>query len=252
MTTTLNTPRRTVLVSGGTRGIGRAIVECLAAGGWNVALSYRSEKALADEIVQTLSERAEPGQQFRTYQVDLSAAAQVRQLPTAVVNDFGGLEGLVNNAGLTDDGAFLSMDPERWQRVLSANFGGTANLTLAAIPHLLAGSNPAVVIVASLAGLSGKEGQVSYATSKGALVGLTQWLGRRFGPEGLRVNAVAPGFIRTEMVDSLEPQMYEHILHGTALGRMGDVEEVARAVSFLLDPGYLQATTLRVDGGFKR
>lgn len=243
---------RTVLVSGGTRGIGRAIVQCLVREGWSVAFTFRSEKAAAERFVDTLSAGAAAGQRIAAYAVDLADADAVRALPQRVVDDFGALDGLVNNAGLTDDGAFLSMEPERWQKVLAANFGGTANLTLAAVPHLLARSDPAVVIVASLAGLAGKEGQVSYATSKGALVGLTQWLGRRFGAQGLRINAVAPGFIRTEMVDALEPQMYEHILHGTALARMGDVDEVARAVAFLLAPGYLQATTLRVDGGFKR
>lgn len=244
--------RRTVLVSGGTRGIGRAIVAQLVDEGWNVAFTYRHEAAKAEALCAELRRRAAPVQQVRAYAIDLADDAAVRALPTQVAGDFGGLDALVNNAGLTDDGAFLTMDPARWQRVLGANFGGTAKLTLAAIPSLLCGRDPAVVMVASLAGLSGKEGQVSYATSKGALVGLTQWLGRRFGPQGLRVNAVAPGFIRTEMVDTLEPQMYEHILQGTALGRMGDANEVARAVAFLLAPGYLQATTLRVDGGFKR
>jgi 3-oxoacyl-[acyl-carrier protein] reductase len=252
MHTTPYPDSRTVLVSGGTRGIGRAIVEHLATLGWNLAFTYRSEAARAQALVHELQARARPGQRIAAYAVDLADDDAVQALPGRVVTDFGGLDALVNNAGLTDDGAFLAMEPARWQRVLRANFGGTARLTLAALRHLLQGREPAVVIVASLAGLSGKEGQVSYATSKGALVGFTQWLGRRYGARGLRVNAIAPGFIRTEMVDALEPQMYEHIVHGTALQRMGEAEEVARAVAFLLAPGYLQSTTLRVDGGFKR
>lgn len=246
------TNRNTVLVTGGTRGIGRAIVTRMVADGWHVAFTYRSEQAAADGLCAELRAEAAPGQQIRAYCVDLGDAQAVCGLPAAVVCDFGRLDGLVNNAGLTDDGAFLSMEPARWQRVLSVNFGGTANLTLAAIPFLLESPDPAVVVVASLAGLTGKEGQVSYATSKGALIGLTQWLGRRFGPQGLRVNAIAPGFIRTEMVAALQPSMYDHILSGTALKRMGEVDEVAGSVAFLLAPGYLQGTTLRVDGGFKR
>lgn len=246
------TNRKTVLVTGGTRGIGRAIVTRLVADGWHAAFTYRTERAAAEGLCAELEAKAAPGQQIRAYHVDLADGEAVRALPAIVAGDFGRLDGLVNNAGLTDDGAFLAMEPARWQRVLSANFGGTTNLTLAAIPLLLESPEPAVVIVASLAGLTGKEGQVSYSASKGALIGLTQWLGRRFGPRGLRVNAVAPGFIRTEMVDALEPSMYEHILAATALKRMGEVEEVARSVAFLLAPGYLQGTTLRVDGGFKR
>lgn len=244
--------RLSVLVSGGTRGIGRAIVERLIDDGFNLAFTFRRSPAHADQVCKELQGRCAADQQVRAFQVDLSDEEAMRALPQQVVEAFGRLDALVNNAGLTDDGAFLAMAPARWERVIEANFGGTATLCLAAIPHLLRGVDPALVIVASLAGLSGKEGQVAYATSKGALIGLTQWLGRRFGRHGLRVNAVAPGFIRTEMVEGLNPSMFEHILQGTALGRMGDAGEIAEAVAFLLRPGYLQASTLRVDGGFKR
>jgi 3-oxoacyl-[acyl-carrier protein] reductase len=244
--------RPCVLVSGGTRGIGRAIVERLIDDRFDVAFTFRSDPARAAQVCEEFRSRCATDQRVQAFQADLADQTAMRALPQQVVDTFGRLDALVNNAGLTDDGAFLAMTPERWERVLAANFCGTGTLCLAAIPHLLRQANPALVVVASLAGLSGKEGQVAYATSKGALVGLTQWLGRRFGSRGLRVNAVAPGFIRTEMVDALEPSMFEHILQGTALGRMGDAGEVADAVSFLLRPGYMQATTLRVDGGFKR
>jgi 3-oxoacyl-[acyl-carrier protein] reductase len=244
--------RPSVLVSGGTRGIGRAIVERLIDDGFNIAFTVRRNSAQADQVCKELQSRCAANQQVRAFQVDLSDEDAMRALPQQVIESLGRLDALVNNAGLTDDGALLTMAPARWERVIEANFGGTATLCLAAIPHLLRGVDPALVIVASLAGLSGKEGQVAYATSKGALIGLTQWLGRRFGGRGLRVNAVAPGFIRTEMVEALNPSMFEHILQGTALGRMGDVGEVAEVVSFLLRPGYLQSSTLRVDGGFKR
>ncbi|MEK6748751.1 MAG: SDR family oxidoreductase [Pseudomonadota bacterium] len=245
--------RKTVLVTGGTRGIGRAIVTKLVSDGWNVGFTYRSEASVADLFLQTLREGImDSEQRVQAFAVDLASEESVRNLPAQVETHFGRLDALVNNAGLTDDGAFLTMDAARWQRVLNANFGGTARLTLAALPALLRQPDPSVVVVASLAGISGKEGQVSYATSKGALVGFTQWLGRRYGEQGLRVNAIAPGFIRTEMVNVLEPEMYDHILAATALKRMGEVAEVASAVVFLLSPGYLQGSTLRIDGGFKR
>ena len=248
----MSSERKTVLVTGGTRGIGRAIVLRLSDEGWNVAFTYRNKPALAEEFACELRASARPGQQIRSYFADLSDDETGTRLPLQVESDFGRLDALVNNAGITDDGAFLAMAPARWQHVLETNFSGTARLCLAAIPVLLRQAAPCIVNVASLAGLSGKEGQVSYATSKGAIVGLTQWLGRRYGKEGLRVNAVAPGFIRTEMVDALEPEMFEHILDGTALKRMGEADEVASAVSFLLHAGYVQSTALRVDGGFKR
>lgn len=244
--------RKTVLITGGTRGIGRAIVSRLASEGWNVAFTYRNNPGMAEEFVSALQDKAAPGQHILAYFADLSSEDTAARLPLQAESDFGRLDALVNNAGITDDGAFLAMTPARWQHVLATNFSGTARMCLAAIPVLLRQSSPCIVNVASLAGLTGKEGQVSYATSKGAIVGLTQWLGRRYGKQGLRINTVAPGFIRTEMVDALEPEMFEHILAGTALKRMGEADEVASAVSFLLHAGYLQSTALRIDGGFKR
>ncbi len=248
-----NAHRPCALVTGGTRGIGRAIVNRLFSEGFDIAFTFRSNPDQAAEVrAQQLALRSAPGQQIEAFQLDLANHGEASTLPQKVVDQLGRLDVLVNNAGLTDDGAFLAMDSERWERLLSSNFGGTAALSLGAIPHLLRGSNPAIVTIASLAGVVGKEGQVAYATTKGALIGLTKLLGRQFGPRGLRVNAIAPGFIRTEMVDGLEPSTFEHILHGTATGRMGDTTEIAEAVSFLLRPSYLQGTTLRADGGFMR
>jgi len=242
---------RTVLVTGGTRGIGLAIVQRCLRDGWNVAFTWRADEPRARLLECELGANLAPGR-VRAYPLDLADDAAVQALPAQVAGDFGGLDALVNNAGLTDDGAFLTLARDRWQRVLGTNFRGTATLSLACLPLLQRAPAAALVIVASLAGIAGKEGQVAYATSKGALVGLTKWLGRQHGASGLRVNAVAPGFVRTDMVAGLEPAMYEHILQGTALHRMGEPAEVADAVAFLLEGGYLQATTLRVDGGFLR
>lgn len=241
--------KKTILVTGGTRGIGRAIVRRLAHDRLALAVAYRGDQRAAHE---TAEEIISVGGDIRLYQVDLADRQQVGALPTRVANDFGGLDGLVNNAGFTDDGAFLAMDASRYERVLKTNLFGTMRLTAAAMPYLLNGKEPAIVNLASLAGVVGKEGQVAYATTKGGLIGFTQWLGRKYGSKGVRINAIAPGFIRTNMVTELSPSMYEHIIDGTALQRMGEPEEVADAVAFLLAPGYLHATTLRFDGGFKR
>ncbi len=242
---------RTVLVTGGTRGIGRAIVQRCLRDGWNVAFTWRTDEPRARSLVGELGAGLDPGR-LRTYPLDLADDAAAQALAAQVAQDFGRLDALVNNAGLTDDGAFLTLGRERWQRVLATNFRGTATLCLACLPLLQRAPAASLVIVASLAGVTGKEGQVAYATSKGALIGLTKWLGRQHGASGLRVNAIAPGFVRTDMVAGLEPAMYEHILQGTALRRIGEPTEIADAVAFLLQGSYLQATTLRLDGGFLR
>lgn len=243
---------KAALVTGGSRGIGSAIVRRLVREGWHVGFTYHHHETVAQNLVAELRNTIHPQQEIRAYRADLIDENTISRLPEKMIADFGRLDALVNNAGITDDGAFLTMDSTRWQRVLHTNFTGTACLCLAAIPALLRQTHSAIVMMASLAGVTGKEGQVSYATSKGALIGLTQYLGRRYGVNGLRVNAIAPGFVRTAMLDALAPEMIQHIIAGTALQRMGEAYEIAAVVQFLLEPGYLQSTTLKVDGGFKR
>jgi 3-oxoacyl-[acyl-carrier protein] reductase len=240
---------RTVLVTGGARGIGLAITRRLALAGHRVAITYRADREAAEKVSADLSAQGVDNDIFRA---DLTDPAQARALPGQVFERFGALDALVNNAGMTDDASFLTMERERYHNVLRTNLFGAVHLTGAAIPYLLKSSGPAIVMVASLGGVFGKEGQVAYATSKGALIGFTQWLGRKYSGAGIAVNAVAPGFIQTEMIAGLEPKMLDHIVGGAALRRIGQAEEVAEAVHFLLAPGYIQSTTLRVDGGFNR
>lgn len=240
---------KVVLVTGGARGIGRAITRRLARAGYRVAVSFRADHDAAAQLSEDLSAQGVAHEIFRA---DLSDPEQARALPRRVDARLGGLDALVSNAGITDDGPFINMQSERYRQVLRVNLFGAMRVAGAALPYLLQAAEPAVVMVASLGGVVGKEGQVAYTASKGGLIGFTQWLGREYSRAGLRVNAVAPGFIQTDMTAGLEPKMVEHILQGTALGRVGEAEEVAEAVHFLLQPGYLQSTTLRVDGGFNR
>ncbi|HEV7372738.1 SDR family NAD(P)-dependent oxidoreductase [Arenibaculum sp.] len=240
---------KTILVTGGARGIGLAVTRRLAAAGHRVAVSYRADGEAARSVRAELRAR---GAEIEIFQSDLADPKDARALPGRVGERFGGLDVLVNNAGMTDDASFLMMERARYREVLGTNLFGTMLLTGAALPLLLKADAPAIVIVASLGGVVGKEGQVAYATSKGALIGFTQWLARKYSSAGIAVNAVAPGFIRTGMTADLEPKMVDHVVGGTALRRVGRAEEVAEAVHFLLAPGYMQATTLRIDGGFNR
>lgn len=240
---------KTVLVTGASRGIGLAVSRRLASAGYQLALHYRGDESAARDLAAEMTRRGVPHALFRA---DLADPAAARALPDQVVERFGRLDALINNAGITDDTVFMTMPRERYAHVLQTNLVGTMRLTHAALPHLCRAEAPAIVIMSSLGGVAGKEGQVAYTTSKGGLIGLTQWLAARYGHTGLRVNAVAPGFIETDMTRQLKPAMTRHILDGTALHRAGHVDEVAEAVLYLLQPGYMQATTLRVDGGFNR
>ena len=244
-----------VLITGATRGIGRAITQRFAREGCRLALVYRVDAAAAAEVREQL---AEAGIEAEMIRADLGDPRACRTVIDRVVARFGGLDVLINNAGATYDGAFAAIPPERYTGLIRGNLSAPVALALHAAPHLVAsaraGRGGAVVMMASMAGVTGKEGQVPYATTKGGLIGATRLLARNFGRCGVRANALAPGFIRTGMVDALEPDMYEHVLDASASPRMGEPAEVAEAVWFLASgaSSYCNGTVQRVDGGFLR
>lgn len=244
-----------VLITGATRGIGRAITQRFAREGCRLALVYRADEAAACEVRDLLADAHVEVEMIRADLGDLRAC---RTVVDRVVGRYGALDVLINNAGVTCDGAFAAMPPERYSGMVRGNLLAPVVLALHAAPHLVvsarAGRGGVVVMMASMAGVTGKEGQVPYAATKGGLIGATRLLARHFGHCGVRANALAPGFIRTGMVDVLEPYMYEHILGASATPRMGDPAEVAEAVWFLASgaSSYCNGTVQRVDGGFLR
>ena len=246
---------RIVLITGATRGIGRAITQRFAREGCRLALVYRVDGAAAAEVREQLSEA---GIEVEMIRADLGDLRVCRTVVDRVVARFGGLDVLINNAGGTYDGAFAAMPPQRYVDLVRGNLSAPVALALHAAPHLVvsarAGHGGAVVMMASMAGVTGKEGQIPYSTTKGGLIGATRLLARSFGRCGVRTNALAPGFIRTGMVDALEPDMYRHVLDASALPRMGDPAEVADAAWFLASgaSSYCNGTVQRVDGGFLR
>lgn len=244
-----------VLITGATRGIGRAITRRFAREGCRLALVYRADEAAARETRDLLADAHIEAEMIR---VDLGEPRACGTVVDRVVERYGGLDVLINNAGGTRDGAFAAMSPERYTDLIRGNLSAPVALALHAAPHLVgsarAGRGGTVVMMASMAGVAGKEGQVPYATTKGGLIGATRLLARNFGRFGVRTNALAPGFIRTAMVDALDPHMYEHVLDASASPRMGDPAEVAEAVWFLASgaSSYCNGTVQRVDGGFLR
>ena len=247
--------RKVAVITGGTRGIGRAISSRFAAEGIRLVMVYRSNRALAEEA---RAEFERTGTDVLLVQADLADAEACAGIVAAATDRFGWIDTLINNAGGAYDGAFAAMNPTEYVDLLQCNLVAPMLLTIAAAPELIksarAGRGGEVVMMASMAGVTGKEGQVPYSTSKGGLMGATRLLARILGCEGIRVNALAPGFIRTEMVEILKPKMYEHVLSASALPRMGEPAEVADAAWFLAssNSSYLNGETLRIDGGFLR
>ncbi|MCF6267944.1 MAG: SDR family oxidoreductase [Desulfuromusa sp.] len=246
---------RIALITGATRGIGRAIAEHFAKEDCRLALAYRSNRKEADETERVLKDR---GVEVLMIQADLTDHVACREVVDRTVNHFGQLDILVNNAGTTYDGAFAVMKPEEYVPLIRGNCCAPVLLSLYAAPHLIAsaeaGRNGAIVMMSSMAGITGKEGQVPYSTTKGSLIGATRLLARHFGPRGVRVNALAPGFIRTDMVKALNPKMYNHVLEASASPRMGEPQEVAGAAWFLAShsSSYINGQVHRIDGGFLR
>ncbi len=246
---------KTVVVTGGTRGIGRAIVDALSAGDVHAGIDPRELRVIAtyrsrmDDADRLKADLMQQGVDCDVQRLDLSDRESIDHFVSTIVQRYERIDGLINNAGMADDGSFLMMDDERVHSLIRTNLSGSMYLTERLMECLLRADKPAVVLISSAAGVYGKEGQVPYSTTKGGLIGYCQLLGRRFSDRGLQVNAVAPGFIETDMVTELDSKMFAHTLNSTSTGNMGKVADVARVVLSLLAPGYVQATTIKVDGG---
>jgi 3-oxoacyl-[acyl-carrier protein] reductase len=239
---------RVCLVTGGTRGIGRAVAEELLGRGDIVIATYRESVIAATAFRDETSD-----DRLHIVRADVASAGESRALIAYIDSEFGRLDVLVNNAGCTSDAAFASFDPCDYEHVIDTNLAGVIRLSLIAAP-LLCHSGGAIINLSSLAGVVGSEGQVIYSATKGGVNGLTRLLARLLAGRGVQVNAIAPGFIATDMLKPLTLQTYEHILRSGAVTRLGDAAEVAAAVSFLSSGrcGYVSGQVLRVDGGYHR
>ncbi|MCX7560542.1 SDR family NAD(P)-dependent oxidoreductase [Sulfitobacter sp. F26204] len=241
---------RVCIVTGGTRGIGRAIAEYLARNGAKLAVTYRGDETAAQATRTAL---AETGAEALVLQSDLTSSEGAKTLLGVVQDRFGRLDALINNAGRTFDGAFAALELADYEPVVDTNLLGTIRLALAAVP-MLRKTRGNIVNLSSLAAVSGKEGQVVYSTTKGGINGMTRMLARHLGTDGIRVNSIAPGFIRTDMVNELPESAYSHILDSTALRDMGNPEDVAKTAAFLASEmsSYVNGSVIRIDGGFHR
>ncbi len=241
---------RTVLVTGGSRGIGAAIAERLARDGWSVALNYAASAAAADAVADRIREA---GGRVRTIRADVSDAADVRGLFAEIDREMPRLEGLVNNAGIASPlGNFTDIDDAAMVRVVSINVTGAMLVAREAARRMMrsrGGAGGIIVNLGSPAFRLGNPGElVAYATTKGAIASLTIGLARELGAEGVRVNTLAPGLIPTDMAEGRD---IGKLLAGVPMGRLGTVEEVAEAASWLMSEkaGYVSGTTLDVTGG---
>ena len=240
---------KTVLVTGGARGIGAACAEAFAARGMNVAVNYLSSRAAAEALASRLS--GEYGVRALAVRADVSSAAEVEEMFGKVGAAFGGVDVLINNAGISLIKTADETTEEEWDRLFAVN-AKAAHLTVrAALPHMISEKAGSIVNVSSMWGISGASCEAAYSASKAAIIGYTQALAKELGLSGIRVNCVCPGAIDTDMNASLTREVRRSLAESAALGRMGKAEEVAKTVAFLaLDADFVTGQVLAADGGF--
>ncbi len=239
---------RVALITGAGRGIGAQIARTLAAEHIDIAVVDYGEQAAAQETLDAL---ASMGVAVRYYQCDVSDFAATKAVADAVVRDFGKIDILINNAGVTADKLILRMDESDWDRVLNINLKGCFNMIKHVTPHMMRKRYGRIVSISSVVGLMGNAGQANYAASKAGIIGLTKTVAKEFGARGITANAVAPGFIKTAMTDALSDEQKQAMHKLILLGTLGETQDIANAVKFLVsdDARYITGVVLKVDGG---
>ena len=240
----MNVKNKNVFVTGSTRGIGLAIAHRFASLGANVVLNGRSE--ISAKLIDS----------FKDYQVkvivisgDVSQFDDAKRMVDEAIAKLGSVDILVNNAGITNDKLMLKMTEADFESVLKVNLTGAFNMTQSVLKPMTRARQGAIINLSSVVGLTGNAGQANYAASKAGLIGFTKSVAREVAARGVRVNAIAPGFIESDMTDAIPEKMQEAILAGIPMKRIGKAEEVATVASFLAEQEYLTGQVIAIDGG---
>ncbi len=235
---------KTVVVTGGSRGIGRAIALEFAKCGDNIAVIYSGNREKAEE---TVKECLEYGKGAKAYCCQVESLDDCGETVKAIIEDFGGIDVLVNNAGITRDSLMLRMKEEDFERVIDVNLKGAFNMIKSCYSHFMKKRGGKIINISSVSGIMGNAGQANYSASKAGIIGLTKSVARELAGRNVCCNAIAPGFIETDMTESFKDR--PEILEEIPLGRMGKPEEVASLAVFLSGNDYITGEVIRIDGG---
>lgn len=239
------TDKKVAIVTGGSRGIGKACAIELAKAGCDVVINYAGNSEAAEKTVEELKAL---GSDASSYKFDVSNQAEVDENIAKIIEKYGRIDVLVNNAGITRDDLFIRMDADKWNAVINTNLNSAFYVSKPVVKLMMKQRSGAIVNTSSVVGLYGNPGQANYSAAKAGLIGFTKSLAKELGSRGVRVNAVCPGFIATDMTKDL-PNIDEY-LKAIALRRLGEAEDIAKAVKFLaLDANYITGHALEVDGG---
>ena len=236
------------VITGGTRGIGKEIALSFAKQGYDIAINYRKENEDLENIKEQITQL---GGNIYTYQCDISNFESCEDFTKNIIAEYGRIDVLVNNAGITKDGLLMRMKKEDFESVIDVNLVGTFNMTRNVIPYMIKAKKGRIVNISSVVGISGNAGQTNYSASKAGIIGFTKSLAKEVASRNITVNAVAPGFIQTQMTDVLKDETKDEILKQIPLRRQGNVADVANAVKFLAseESSYITGQVINVDGG---
>lgn len=237
---------KVAFITGGSRGIGAAIVRKLVAAGAKAGFNYRSDRKAADELVKELGE-----QNVRSYQFSIDSMKETQAAVKLFMKDFGGIDILVNNAGINKDGFFGMMGEESWGSVINTNLNGLFNVSRSFIMKMISKKAGVIINISSIAGVIGTPGQVNYSTTKAGIIGFTKALSKECGIHNIRVVCVAPGFISTDMYFKMPKDARDSLMKNVPLGRAGNPQEVGDLIAFLASDlaGYITGQTFIIDGG---
>lgn len=236
------------IITGGTRGIGKQIALTFAKEGYNIAINYRTEN---EDLKNTKKEIEENNVKCFTFQGDVTNFKDCEQFVKQIVEEFGNIDVLVNNAGITRDTLLMRMKEEDFKQVIDTNLIGTFNVTKNVISYMMKARSGRIINISSVVGISGNAGQTNYAASKAGIIGFTKSLAKEVASRNITVNAVAPGFIETQMTAVLKEDIKEEIAKKIPLKRMGTPQDVANVVKFLAsnDSSYITGQVINIDGG---
>ncbi len=239
---------KVALITGATRGIGRQIAITFAKEKYNIALNYRTEN---EDLIKTKKEIEEIGVKCLALKADISNFEECENIAKQTIEQFGRIDVLVNNAGMTKDMLLMRMKKEDFEQVIDINLLGTFNMTKNVINYMIKAKSGRIINISSVVGISGNAGQTNYSASKAGIIGFTKSLAKEVASRNILVNAVAPGFIQTNMTDVLKEEVKEEIAKNIPLKRMGKPEDVANVVKFLAseDSSYITGQVINIDGG---
>ncbi len=244
----MNLTGKTAIITGGSRGIGKAIALKLASLGANIVINYTSRSQQANSVVEEIKAL---GREALAFQADVSKLDEVQKLIKEVEAHFPTIDILVNNAGITRDNLLIRMKEEEWDQVISTNLKGTYNCTKAVIRKMIKQKSGKIINIASVVGVVGNAGQANYAASKAGIIGFTKSVAKELASRGINVNAIAPGFIQTDMTDVISEEAKQFLMEQIPMKQLGTPEDIANVAAFLCSEyaQYITGQVIHVDGG---